>query len=190
MFDHFMTRIILFNILLLGTCGYAILRGGMPEKLTGWLLIVAAALTFATGWRRGMFQQVEVTLFSIDLVLLVGLTVIALKADRLWPMFLAAFQLDSAAIHVLKLFDADMIRITYALMIAIWSYPMLLILAVGTLRHQRRLARFGGDRAWSLAMDRFAGETADVTRYDAVAHPGDGPWGSRGGDRGTRGPRD
>jgi hypothetical protein len=100
-----------------------------------------------------MFQQVEITMFSIDLTLLAGLVVIALKADRLWPMVLAAFQLDSAAIHMLKLFDADMISITYALMVAIWSYPMLLILAIGTLRHQRRLAQFGEDRAWSLAAD-------------------------------------
>lgn len=153
MLDHFMTRIILFNVLLLATCGYAIIRGGTPEKLTGWLLIVAAGLTFATGWRPAMFQQVEITMFSIDLTLLAALVAIALKADRLWPMVLAAFQLDSAAIHMLKLFDADMISITYALMVAIWSYPMLLILAIGTLRHQRRLAQFGEDRAWSLAAD-------------------------------------
>ncbi|HSI16291.1 MAG TPA: hypothetical protein VK980_00875 [Sphingomonas sp.] len=148
-----MTRIILFNVLLLATCGYAILRGGTPERLTGWLLIVAAGLTFVTGWRPAMFQQVEITMFLIDLTLLVGLVVIALKADRLWPMVLAAFQLDSAAIHILKIVDADMISITYALMVAIWSYPMLLILAIGTLRHQRRLAQFGEDRAWSLAAD-------------------------------------
>jgi len=153
MLDHFMTRIILFNVLLLATCGYAILRGGTPERLTGWLLIVAAGLTFVTGWRPAMFQQVEITMFLIDLTLLVGLVVIALKADRLWPMVLAAFQLDSAAIHILKIVDADMISITYALMVAIWSYPMLLILAIGTLRHQRRLAQFGEDRAWSLAAD-------------------------------------
>lgn len=153
MLDHFMTRIILFNVLLLATCGYAIMRGGTPEKLTGWLLIAAAGLTFVTGWRPAMFQQVEITMFLIDLTLLAGLVVIALKADRLWPMVLAAFQLDSAAIHILKLVDADMISITYALMVAIWSYPMLLILAIGTLRHQRRLAQFGEDRAWSLAAD-------------------------------------
>jgi hypothetical protein len=181
MFDHFMTRIILFNILLLATCGYAILRGGTPEKLTGWLLMAAAALTLLTGWRQAMFQQVEITMFSIDLALLAGLVVIALKADRLWPMVLAALQLDSAAIHVLKLLDADMIRITYALMVAIWSYPMLLVLAIGTIRHRRRLAQFGEDRAWSLAIDRISGETANVARYDN-AQPGHGPWGSRTGN--------
>ncbi|MDB5708663.1 MAG: hypothetical protein JWL96_733 [Sphingomonas bacterium] len=182
MFDHFMTRIIVFNILLLGTCGYAILRGGMPERLTGWLFMAAAGLTLATGWRTAMFQEVEISLFSIDLALLAGLVIIALKADRLWPMFLAALQLDSAAIHVLKLFDADMIRITYALMVAIWSYPMLLILAIGTLRHRRRLAQFGEDRAWSLALNHMSGETTDVARYDKFDQPGHGPWGSRGGD--------
>ncbi len=153
MFDHFMTRIILFNILLLGTCGYAILRGGMPEKIAGWLLMAAAGLTLLTGWRQAMFQQVEIGLFIIDLALLAGLVVIALKADRFWPLVLAALQLDNTAAHILKLFDPDLIGITYALMLAMWSYPMQLILAVATLRHRRRLAQFGEDRAWSLAVD-------------------------------------
>ena len=31
---------------------------------------------------------------------------------------------------------------------------MLVVLAIGTMRHQRRLAQFGEDRAWSLALDR------------------------------------
>ncbi|MFA5963586.1 MAG: hypothetical protein WC804_06175 [Sphingomonas sp.] len=189
MIDPPAMRIAIFYLLLMGSCGYAIWRGGAPERITGWLLIAAAMLTLVVG-HPAQYSRLELGMFLIDLALLIALVVIALKADRLWPMVLAALHLDSTAVHILKLFDTELIRVTYAVMIVMWSYPMLLILAIGTLRHQRRLARFGEDRAWSLAMDRFAGETADVTRYDTVTHPGDGPWGSRGGDRGTRGQRD
>ena len=155
MFDPLMTRILFFNLLLLGSCGYAILRGGAPERITGWLLIGATVLTpLAAGGLAMRFVQAELGIFVVDVVLLGALTIVALKADRFWPMVLAAMQLDTTAVHILKLVDADLIRITYALMIAAWSYPMLVVLAIGTMRHQRRLAQFGEDRAWSLALDR------------------------------------
>ena len=155
MFDPLMIRILFFNLLLLGSCGYAIARGGAPERITGWLLIGATILTPLTARGLAMrYVQAELGIFIVDVVLLTALTVIALKADRFLPMVLAAMQLDTTAVHILKLFDADLIRITYALMIAAWSYPMLLVLAIGTMRHRRRMARFGEDRAWSLAPDR------------------------------------
>ncbi|MES2046589.1 MAG: hypothetical protein V4475_22180 [Pseudomonadota bacterium] len=184
MFDPLMIRILFFNVLLLGTCGYAILRGGAPERITGWLLLAATVLTPLAA--RGLavrYVQAEVGIFVVDLALLAALVVVALKADRFWPLVLAAMQLDTTAVHILKLVDADLIRITYALMIAMWSYPMQIILAVATLRHRRRLAQFGEDRSWSLALNRMSGETFDVARYDNAAHHGHGPWGSRGGDQ-------
>lgn len=181
MFDPLMIRFLVFNLLLLGSCGYAILRGGAPERITGWLLIGATILTpLAARGLSTRYMQAELGIFVVDMVLLVALVIIALKADRFWPMVLAAMQLDTTAVHILKLFDEDLIRITYALMIAAWSYPMLLVLAIATVRHRRRLAQFGEDRAWSLAMDHMSGETTDVARYGNVAQPGHGPWGSRG----------
>jgi len=181
MFDPLMIRILVFNLLLLGSCGYAILRGGAPERITGWLLLAATVLTPLAA--RGLavrYVQAEVGIFVVDLALLAALVVVALKADRFWPLVLAAMQLDTTAVHILKLVDADLIRITYALMIAMWSYPMQIILAVATLRHRRRLAQFGEDRAWSLALNHMSVETGDGARYGNVAQPGHGPWGSRG----------
>src|SRR3569832_542573 len=167
MFDPLMIRILVFNLLLVGSCGYAILRGGAPERITGWLLIGATILTPLAA--RGLAtrnMQAELGINNDDKKQMVALVIIALKADRFWPMVLAAMQLDTTAVHILKVFDEDLIRITYALMIAAWSYPMLLILAIATMRHRRRLAQFGEDRAWSLAMDQMSVETGDGARYD------------------------
>ena len=185
MFDPLVIRILFFNLLVLGSCGYAILRGGAPERITGWLLILASVLTpLATQGLSVRYIEAEAGVFIVDLALLVALTIIALKADRMWPLVLAAMQLDATAVHILKLFDADLIRITYALMIAMWSYPMLVILAIGTVRHRRRMARFGEDRAWSLAVSSNGG-FADVARSENVAPAGRGPWGSAAGDSRT-----
>jgi hypothetical protein len=152
MFVPLMMRVVIFYLMLLGSCGYAIWRGGPPERTAGWLLIGAALLTLAVG-HPTQYSHIELGVFVIDISLLIALIWVALKADRFWPMVLAALHLDSTAIHILKLFDADLIGVTYAVMIVVWSYPMMIVLAVGTLRHQRRLAQFGEDRAWSLAVE-------------------------------------
>ena len=39
-------------------------------------------------------------------------------------------------------------------MLVFWSYPMLLLIVLGTFRHQQRLARFGADRSWSSSWGR------------------------------------
>ena|ERR1700761_5471466 len=153
MFDPLAMRVAIFYLMLLGSCGYAIWRGGPPERIIGGLLISAALLTLMVG-HPTQYSHVELGVFAIDISLLLALIWVALKADRLWPMVLAALHLDSTAVHILKLFDTELIGVTYAVMIVVWSYPMLLVLAIGTLRHQRRVAQFGEDRAWSLAVDR------------------------------------
>ena len=180
MFDPPVIRFIFFCILMLGSCGYAIWRGGAPERITGWLLIGATVLSFAVG-RPAHYGHLEVGVFVIDVALLIALVIVALKADRMWPIALAALHLDSTAAHILKLFDAEVIRVTYAVMIIMWAYPMQVILAIGTLRHQRRLACFGEDRAWSLAVD-MKGGFADVARIESVAPSTRGPWGALTGD--------
>lgn len=37
----------------------------------------------------------------------------------------------------------------YAFALAVWSYPMLFLLVLGTWNHQRRLTRSGVDKSWS-----------------------------------------
>jgi hypothetical protein len=54
------------------------------------------------------------------------------------------------ATHFIKLVHPDVIRVIYAFAMAMWSYPMVLLLALGTWRHQRRLKRQGYDLDWVI----------------------------------------
>ena len=45
-------------------------------------------------------------------------------------------------------------RSAYAFVLGFWGYLMLFILALGTWRHQQRLAKFGADRSWSTSWRR------------------------------------
>ena len=145
-----MTRILLFDALLLVTCAYALWRGGAPERIAAGAMFLAYLATLASyGPLASRFAHIETGVLVVDTLLLVVLVFVAAKADRAWPMALAALQLDSVGVHLARMLDLEMIRVTYALMLAMWSYPMLLLLVAGTWRHCRRCRRDGGDLAWS-----------------------------------------
>jgi len=143
-------RILLFDALLLVTCAYALWRGGAPERIAAGAMALAYLATLASyGPLPSRFARVEIGVLVVDTLLLVVLVSVAAKADRAWPMALAALQLDSVGVHLARLLNLEMIRVTYALMLAMWSYPMLLVLVAGTWRHCQRRRRNGGDLAWS-----------------------------------------
>ena len=145
-----MTRIIIFIALMLACCCYALARGGAPERIAGAALLCAGGATWLSySDLVSRFTGVEIGTMVVDVLLLVVLVAVALRADRGWPILLAGLQLASVAAHLLKLVDLNMIRVTYAIAMAMWSYPMLIALALGTWRHRSRLRTHGADRAWS-----------------------------------------
>ncbi len=142
-------HILLFDALLLATCAFALWRGGAPERIAGGAMMLAYLATLVSyGPLASRFTRVETGVLVVDLILLFVLGAVAIWADRAWPMALAALQLDTVGVHVARMLDLEMIRITYALMLAMWSYPMLVLLVAGTWRHARRCRRNGGDISW------------------------------------------
>lgn len=157
-----MLRLALFIALLLACCGYALARGGTPERIVAASLLTAYVATILGYAELSIrFDQVEVAVLAVDGLLLAVLVAVALRADRLWPLMVAGLHLASVGAHLLKIFDINMIRVTYALLIAVWSYPMLVLLALGTWRHRRRLQSQGYDLAWT-------------TRTPSESRPADG----------------
>lgn len=152
-----MLRIAIFLIMLLGVCGYALWRGGAPER------IAAAALLAATigsaifrSEAEARFLDVEVGIFVIDVLLLAVLFAIMLRADRGWPILVSALHLCTVGAHALRFIDPDMIRVTYVVMVTAWSWPMVIALGIGTWRHRTRLRLYGYDRAWSAPISAEA----------------------------------
>lgn len=145
-----MLHLLLFAALLLASCGYAIARGGAPERIVGVALLVAAvASSLSPSILSQRFYQIELGVFGVDTALLVILVAVALFADRGWPLIVAGLQLCAVGAHLVKLVDVNMIRVTYVLSITIWSYPMLVALAYGTWKHERRMRERGYDLSWT-----------------------------------------
>lgn len=146
-----MTHIYVFNLIQGLVCLYALTMGGWPERATAVILLCASVATIALPFDpTTSFRTVETMELVVDLTLMAGLMVIALLANRFWPLWLAAFHLLAVAVHGVKGFDAALVPWMYAAAGGKLAYPMIALLAMGVLRHRWRLARYGQDPDWVL----------------------------------------
>lgn len=131
-----------FWISLVGVCSYALARGGPAERRVAVMLAAAAVLTAAVRepW-ASRYSTLELRVALVDLALLAGLVVVAVRAGRVWPIALCALQAVTVLGHLGKLLDPDLWRLGYALMIMVPVFPGLVLLAVGTWRHAARTPR-------------------------------------------------
>ena len=81
----------------------------------------------------------------VDLSVLAAFTAVALRSKRFWPLWTAGLQLTTSLGHALKGVKHDLLPQAYGASLQFWSYPILLILAVGTYRAHQRVRR---DRNW------------------------------------------
>lgn len=128
-------RLIIFNALLVGSCGYALWRGTRDAKVVALICLAASAATYVA---MSGYNSVEEDILVIDLLVLAGFTWVAMKSDRFWPLWVAGLQLTTSFGHFLKMYEADLVPIAYAVALRMWSYPIQIILAVAVWRSYRR----------------------------------------------------
>lgn len=142
-------NVLIFLAILAVCCLYALVRGGPPERLGAAALIAAVVASHfvpASGPIR--FQTIEYGTMAVDMTLLAVIVFIAVRAQRFWPMWMAAILLDTVLTHLLML-SPKLIPWSYSVMNAAWGYPLPIIIAVGTWRHQMRKRSHGDDPAWN-----------------------------------------
>lgn len=128
-----------FWALLLGSCGYALVRGFHYERLVALVCLGATLLSHSLrSPLNERYVGLETGDLVVDFLVLVAFVAIALRSDRFWPLWIAGIQLTMSITHVLKAMQPDLVPIAYAAAVRFWSYPILIILAVGTYRAHRR----------------------------------------------------
>ena len=131
---------IIFGPLLLAVCIYAWWRGGPDERIVAVTCLAGTAATMlAISPLRQRYAGVEEGLMFVDLFVLAGFVIVALRSKRFWPLWIAGLQLTTSIGHMLKGIDQDLLPRAYGAALQFWSYPILLILAAGTFRHHQRL---------------------------------------------------
>jgi hypothetical protein len=133
-------RPVYWAILLL-ICAYAFWRGRSDERIAAGTCLAASLIQILViSPTAHRYSGVEVGVMAIDLAVLGVLIAIALQSSRFWPLWIAGLQLTTILGHILKAVQLSLLPIAYAGALRFWSYPILLILAVGTWRtHQRNV---------------------------------------------------
>jgi hypothetical protein len=134
-----MLRLLIFNGLLIGSCAYAWFRGHADERVVAAICFIASLLTLAViSSFRTLYSNLEIGVLMVDIVTLAGFTYVALRSERFWPLWISGLQLTTSVAHFLKVVEPSLLPIAYSAAARMWSYPILVILAIGTWRSQRR----------------------------------------------------
>jgi hypothetical protein len=135
-------RIIFYWTLLTLTCGYALVRGRRDERVAAMVCIVASlAMPLVLGPFAERYVSVELGAVLVDLGVLAAFVTIALQSERFWPLWIAGLQLTTMLSHVLKTIHLGLMPWAYGAAEHFWSYPILLIIAIGAWRARARWNR-------------------------------------------------
>ena len=134
-----MERVILYHLLLFGACGYALFRGNTDARIVGAVFLVGNFVTYALRSPLAeSYSSVETGIFVVDVLAFLAFTYAALISERFWPLWVSGLQLTTNLGHVMKAVDLHLMPLAYAAALRFWGYPILIILAVGVWRSQRR----------------------------------------------------
>jgi len=128
---------------------YALYRGGGAERWVACIVVGMVVLDPAVH----IFTPLEYATLDpghlvIDVAGWVGLLAIALRANRFWPLWVVSLQTIALVAHAARLLDVTIHPKAYMIMQIASSYPLLVLLMIGTYYHQRRLTAIGTDRSW------------------------------------------
>lgn len=127
----------------------ALWKGGAPERVAAAGIVVASLATkFAIETTHAAYRTANPVAIVVDLALAAFLVVLTLRANRFWPMLVAALQTCVVVAHVAKLANPELDPLAYYLILTKWSYAIALVPALGAVRHQLRLSKCSVDRPW------------------------------------------
>jgi hypothetical protein len=130
-----MLRFVIFNLLLFGSCGYALWKGSRDARIVAATCLVAAFASIPIA----AYGSVEINVLIVDLLVLASFLYVALQSDRFWPLWIAGLHVTTVVAHALKLITGDLVPIAYAVALRFWAYPELIILAIAVWRHNQRM---------------------------------------------------
>jgi len=140
----------LFLIIL--TCAAMLRWGGGPERALAWGVsgLIVVDRFYHAIWGNAVWGNEWTELYHTlqDGTLACVFLLIALYANRTYPMFIAAFQLISLIGHFLPFISGSISKLTTAIVIVAPAWGILFTMMVGFAFYQRRLRQTGPIRDW------------------------------------------
>jgi hypothetical protein len=130
---------LLFDTVLAVTCGYALARGGRPERIGAAINLFAAGLTvllrylgIATG------APAELVVLAIDIAVTAGFYWLAISTTRFWPVWAFGFALANIGTSFAGKLLPQTPLFAYHTGLGLYAYLCLAALVAGTARLPRR----------------------------------------------------
>jgi len=127
----------------------AVSRGGPPERLAAAIIIcwIVIDVSYHLAFGPSGFTRVDPVHLVLDGGELIAIVWLALRANRMWPLWAAAAQLICVSGHVALFIEPGMSRAYWA-MTQMPPYIQLVALFLGAVAHARRFDRIGPYRSW------------------------------------------
>jgi hypothetical protein len=132
---------ILFWLLALLSCAYAVILGGRDGLWAASLIIAASVLTVPAAHLDHSWGQVETARMGVDAALLVGLYALTLHSQRYWPVWMTGFHLIAVTTHVSVMLVPHYTPTIYRAMQSVWALPVLLSMVIGIAADRQRALR-------------------------------------------------
>ncbi len=131
----------------------ALWRGGAPEKACASILLGMVSLQLVLYELAGLdsdFSNTNLVGIVIDTIGLLAFLAVSLRANRFYPMVLAAAQLVAFTSHLVQMLVEPISSLAYYLLYAMPFWFQILILAGGLWRHAYRASSSGHYRDWRV----------------------------------------
>ena len=139
-----METTILFWMMIVGACAYAVILGGWEGRWTAGIFVGASlASLVALKVVHIHWHKTNMTMMGVDLATLIALYVVAAKSRHWWPVWVVAFQLNAVASHFAALISQDFSVSVYRNYTGLWAVPCALVMIIGIFR----------DRFWRVPHD-------------------------------------
>ncbi|WP_404712639.1 hypothetical protein [Sphingomonas sp. MMS24-J13] len=94
------------------------------------------------------FSTIEWEIAAVDAVLAAVILYVALRSCRFWAPAMAVMMIVDVLGHLARMMDPGIVAKAYYALVALISYPMVLLLVIGTWRHRMRIRLYGIDYSW------------------------------------------
>lgn len=135
--DQEVFRPMFYGLIMWGCALYAFRHGSWEERSAAASMMIGSYASVLVISVDGSFRHFEGSMAVVDFLLFLSLQLVALRSEKFWPLWLAAFQGITLLGHLAPLIP-NMLPSTSYNAVALWSYPSWILLALAVRRRHHR----------------------------------------------------
>jgi hypothetical protein len=109
------------TVLMIGTCLWALWRGGPPERWGGGILLVGLCVSVIVQMTRPKDVYDGLGYVLVDVAVLIAFVILSLWSRRIWTLFISAFQLNAVISHFAQRLSSHVDMYTQITAVVLWS---------------------------------------------------------------------